>query len=99
MYDFLENEAIVFFLGLCVFFFYILNHKKLKLIQSGKIFIACYGFILMAWLLTNLESFWIPEVMNHLEHLCYTASSVLLLLATWSFSTKRENHNDPHQHF
>jgi len=78
-----ENEIILLLLGTGVLIFLLGNRQKLRQIPVWKILIAGFCVILAGWVLTVLEGLFWKELLNILEHACYTAGSILM--AVWCF--------------
>jgi uncharacterized membrane protein YdcZ (DUF606 family) len=75
-------------LGSGVFIFIIINRQKLKRFSSWKIIAASFYTFLGGILFTVLESFFLHELLNFLEHLFYMVSA--LLLAVWCHHFSRQ---------
>jgi hypothetical protein len=78
-----ENEAITLLLGLGGLIFILANRLQLKHLPASKIFIAGYYVLLAGWALTILEGFFWGEILNLIEHICYTSSAVLMAVWSW----------------
>jgi len=78
-----ENETIVLLLGTGVLVFILFNRKGLRKFPEVGIFLVGYGFLFWAWLLTVLEVYLWQDTLNLLEHLSYTASSLMILIWSW----------------
>jgi len=78
-----ENEIITLLLGIGVMIFILANKQKVKRIPAAKILIAGFYVLLAGWVLTILEGLFWRELLNVLEHICYTASSILVAVWCW----------------
>ena len=78
-----ENEIITLLLGIGVMIFILANKQKVKRIPAAKILIAGFYVLLAGWVLTILEGLFWRELLNVLEHICYTASSILMAVWCW----------------
>jgi uncharacterized membrane protein len=78
-----ENEIITLLLGIGVMIFILANKQKMKRIPAAKILIAGFYVLLSGWVLTILEGLFWRELLNVLEHICYTASSILMAIWCW----------------
>ena len=78
-----ENEIITLLLGIGVMIFILANKQKVKRIPAAKILIAGFYVLLAGWVLTVLEGLFWRELLNVLEHICYTASSILMAVWCW----------------
>ena len=78
-----ENEIITLLLGIGVMIFILANKQKVERIPAAKILIAGFYVLLAGWVLTILEGLFWRELLNVLEHICYTASSILMAFWCW----------------
>lgn len=84
------NEIVMLILGVVVLFFLLLNLQILRAVRHWPFLVAAYGIILVSWFLTVLETYFLPSVLNHVEHLCDMAGAVLLLVWVYLFLRKDE---------
>jgi len=87
-----QNEAILLILGVGVMLFIFENRKELESLTHSKILIAGFTILFVGWVFTVLEGFFLNDLLNFLEHVCYAASSVLI--AVWCgkvFGTDKES--------
>jgi len=86
-----DNELIMLILGIGALVLTLIYKAELKRIFAWKNLMASFYFLLAAWVFTVAEGFLLPYYLNLAEHLCYTASAVIM--AVWcfraSFSHKR----------
>lgn len=82
-----ENELVMLFLcaGICLFS--VMNMKRLKRFSKWSILFIGFLFFFMACILTVFEGFILKEILNYLEHLCYLASVVFLVM--WCLKPKK----------
>jgi hypothetical protein len=66
----------------CVIFIFV-NRQKLKRIPLARTLIAGFSVLLAGYALTILEGLLWNDFLNILEHICYTASSILLAVWCW----------------
>ena len=86
-----ENEIITLLLGIGVMIFILANNRKVKRIPVAKILIAGFYVLLAGWVLTILEGLFWNDLLNVLEHICYTASSILIAVWCWKiFAYKKD---------
>lgn len=78
-----ENEVVMLLLGVGIFLFILLNISHIRHISFWKILITSYSLLLIGWILTVLEGYFLESLLNFLEHLSYVMSS--LVLAVWCF--------------
>lgn len=80
-----QHELITAILGLGVLLLMIVQRRQLRLIPDYRWLFLSYCLILLAWLLTIAEDYWLPVYMNLLEHICYLASAALVAWWTQKF--------------
>ena len=82
-----ENEIVMLTLGCALYFFIIGYRKYIEHIPHLRIFLFSFRVLLVAWISTVLEGFFLTDMFNVLEHLCYTCSSAALVL--WLYKVAR----------
>ena len=86
-----ENEIITLLLGIGVMIFILANNRKVKRIPVAIILIAGFYVLLAGWVLTILEGLFWKDLLNVLEHICYTSSSILMAVWCWKiFAYKKD---------
>jgi hypothetical protein len=70
-------------LGVGCMIFILVNRQKVKRIPVAKILIAGFYVLLAGYVLTILEGLFWNEFLNVLEHICYSASSILMAVWCW----------------
>ena len=81
-----DNEVIMLLMAIGVLIFILVNRRLIMRIRAARVLIAAFCVLLAAYVLTVLEGFFLEnlqpwgDLLNFLEHLCYTASSVLIAL-------------------
>jgi hypothetical protein len=83
-----EAELIVLLLGLGVGIFIIINYSKIKEIPKLGILLTSLTFFSIGWGFTVLEGFLYPDVLNLMEHLCYTLGSLAIVI--WILKADKE---------
>jgi len=78
-----ENEIIMLLLGIGCMIFILVNKQKVKRIPVANILIAGFYVLLAGYFLTILEGLFWKDFLNVLEHICYTASSILMAVWAW----------------
>jgi hypothetical protein len=73
------NEVTMLILGGGVFVFILRNIQRFKHLPLFEFLIAAYSFLLAGWISTFLESFFLPDLLNLIEHCCYLISSLFML--------------------
>jgi hypothetical protein len=86
-----ENEIVMLILGLGVMIFILGNRLQLKRIPSADFLLLGFHILLAGWVLTVLEGFFWEELLNYLEHMCYSVGSMLLAAWCWKvFRIRKE---------
>ena len=86
-----ENEIVMLLLGVGVLILLLANRIRLKRVPASKILIAGFYILLAGWAMTVLEGFFWEDLLNYLEHICYAASSLLVVIWCWKvFRSKNE---------
>ena len=80
-----ERELITLLTGIAVLVFMLLRRKELEHIPNGALLLSSFAVLVSGWVFTVLEGFTLPTLLNLLEHICYSASTVLL--AVWAWKT------------
>jgi len=78
-----QNEIIMLLLGIGCMIFILVNKQKVKRIPLAKLLIAGFYVLLAGYVLTILEGLFWKDFLNVLEHICYTASSILMAVWCW----------------
>ena len=87
-----QNEIIMLLLGIGCMIFMLANKQKVKRIPVARILIAGFYALLAGWVLTILEGLFWNDLLNVLEHICYTASSILIAVWCWKiFAYKKDS--------
>jgi len=87
-----ENELITIFIGIGLLIFIIFNYSKLKTLPAIKIILTGLSVLAIGWILTILEGFFLEELLNSLEHLCYFLSSIIMTVWFWIAVKQKEVH-------
>lgn len=75
-----ENEIVLLILGIGVLVFVLGNRQRLQKIPASNFLLSGYYMMLAGWFLTVLEGFFLSNLINYLEHICYAASSIITSL-------------------
>jgi len=78
-----QNEIIMLLLCIGCMIFILVNGPKVRRIPVAKPLIAGFYVLLAGYVLTILEGFFWKDYLNVLEHICYTASSILMAVWCW----------------
>ena len=73
------DELLMLTIGIVLIIFVYINLDRFKKIPQYKILFSSYAVVLTGWMFTVLEGFFLPQIINTLEHTCYMISSALLL--------------------
>jgi hypothetical protein len=88
-----ENEIVALLLGFGAFAFILANHAQVRGLAGGLLLVAAFFVDLAGHVFTVAEGFFLRDLLNVLEHLCYAGSAVLL--AAWCFHTFRQGKAAP----
>lgn len=80
-----ERELVTLITGIAVLVFMLLRRQELEHIPNGALLLSSFAVLVSGWAFTVLEGFTLPDLLNLLEHACYTISTVLL--AVWAWKT------------
>ncbi len=75
-----DNEVVMLLMAIGVLIFILVNRRLIMRIEAARVLVASFCVLLAAYVLTVLEGFFLEDLLNFLEHLCYAASSVLIAL-------------------
>ena len=78
-----QNEIIMLLLGIGCLIFIWVNKQKVNRIPVAKPLMAGFYVLLAGYVLTFLEGLFWQDFLNVLEHICYTASSILMAVWCW----------------
>jgi hypothetical protein len=87
-----QNEIIMLLLSIGCMIFILVNKQEVKRIPVAKLLIAGFCVLLTGYILTIFEGIFWKDFLNVLEHICYSASSVLMAVWCWKiFVVKKDN--------
>ncbi len=92
---FQENELLMLLLGVGALVLVRGNYAKLKRYEAAYLFIWAFAFMLIGWLLTIFEGFFLYSVFNFFEHLSYLAGTIFLACWVWCITRPREEGRSP----
>lgn len=78
-----EREIITLLLGVATLGYFSFYRSEIGRLPSSQILFASFIILFVGWSLTVIEAFIWTNILNVLEHVCYSVSSILL--ATWSW--------------
>jgi hypothetical protein len=85
-----QNEIIMLLLGVGCMIFIFLNKQKVKRIPVWRPLFAGFCVVFAGYVFTIIEGFLWSDLLNFLEHICYTASSILLAVWCWKIFSHRK---------
>ncbi len=85
-----ENEILTLLLGIGVLVFIWVNLSELKQFKASKFLMSGYLISFLAWILTNFEVLYWPQILNMMEHICYSFGSVLIAAWCWKVFLGKE---------
>ena len=85
-----QNEVILLLLGAGVLVFMLGHQRRLQRFPAAHTLFAGFYILFAGWILTILEAFLLPAVLNLMEHGCYAVSAVLLAVWGWKVFGRTE---------
>ena len=85
-----EDELIMLILGCGISLLLGLNYSFIKHFPFSKYLFFAFYLLLLAWLFTILEGFWLSSFFNLIEHMAYAISAVLVSLWCYLALYKRD---------
>lgn len=80
-----DNEVVMLLLGMGGLWFVIKHHNQVKRINGWFYLLASFFLILIGWTATILEAFFLEDLLNLIEHSCYSLSAIMLFVWSWKF--------------
>jgi len=84
------NEAIGVVLSFGAFVFLLWHRERLRDFPGRRFFFEAFAVLLVGLIVTLLEGFFLPEVLNTVEHAAYAVSAVLVARWCWEILPHRE---------
>ena len=78
-----EIEVVTLLLGVAVLALVIYRREQIKPIRFYQLLVLSFVILFCGWLFTVVETFIWEDFFNLLEHLCYSASSIVLAIWCW----------------
>jgi len=75
-----ESEVIKLLFGIGVLIYFFITKKKLFELPHHNLLFFAYIIVFSGWILTVMEGFFCEQLLNIIEHTCYTISTVILSL-------------------
>ena len=79
-----DREVITVFLVLAGLLTLIVWYGEVKTIHLSRVLVAAYVVLAVGCVLTVLESLFLGQLLNLVEHLCYLTSTCLVAFYCWS---------------
>lgn len=89
-----ENEFVMLLLSLGVAVFIILKRHSFRQFYGWRLLFAAFLFFAAGSVFTVLETFMLDTIFNHLEHFCYLANALMILIWCISSITVRGDKNE-----
>ena len=84
-----SSEVIALLLSVGALAFILQQRKTLAELPGRRVLLMSYFVLLAGRILTIMEGFFLPDLLNIFEHVCYAVSSVLLAIWCASFFCTR----------
>jgi hypothetical protein len=78
-----EIEVVTLLLGVAVLALVIYRREQIKPLRFYQLLVLSFIILFCGWLFTVVETFIWEDFFNLLEHLCYSASSIVLAIWCW----------------
>ncbi len=75
-----ENEVVMLLMAIGVLIFILFNRRQIMRIEAAGLLVAAFCILVIGYVFTVLEGFFMEALLNFLEHACYAGSSVLIAL-------------------
>ena len=85
------NEVVMLLMAIGVLIFILFNRRQIMRIEAAGLLVTAFCVLLAGYVLTVLEGFFLEDLFNFLEHLCYTGSSVLIALWCMKVFKRKES--------
>ncbi len=85
-----ENEVVMFLFGVGVAVYVRAYRNMVSYLPQWRILVSSFYILLFSWLMTIMESFILPTLLNLLEHLGYAGSAICLLVWCWRVLASNE---------
>lgn len=79
------SELIMLALGIGTLLFLFLYRNNIKRILGWQMLVTGFSFLVASWIFTNLETWFLENILNFLEHL-FNATGVIIF-ALWSLKS------------
>jgi hypothetical protein len=77
------SEIITLIIASGVGLFILVQIRELRTLPSRRLMLTAYFLLWAAWVVTNLEELFLENILNHVEHLFQSVSSILLMIWVW----------------
>ena len=92
-----ELEVVLLLLGIFVLVFIIANKRLIDDLPHSSILISAFILFLLSWIFTNLESFFLKDIFNILEHGVQLIGAVFITAWCWRIFVS-EGEDASHSH-
>ncbi len=75
-----ENEVVMLLMAIGVLIFILFNRRQIMRIEAASLLVTAFCILVIGYVFTVLEGFFMEALLNFLEHACYAGSSVLIAL-------------------
>ena len=89
-------EVVLLLLGIFVLVFVFANKRLFHYLPSSNILIAGFLMFFISWVLTNLESILLTDMLNLLEHLFQLTGAVFIFAWCWNVFSKEGAYVESH---
>ena len=86
-----ENEVVMLLMAIGVLIFILFNRRQIMRIEAAGLLVAAFCILLIGYVFTVLEGFFMEALLNFLEHACYAGSSVLIALWCMKVFKRKES--------
>jgi len=85
-----ENEVIILILGIGILSLVSVYRSKIKRMYAYEMMLLAYYLLIASWVFTVLEDVFFYAIMNLLEHICFLASALVMLVWCWKVASIRK---------
>jgi len=85
-----ENEVFNLIIAVVVGVFFLWNWRRIRTLHHLPLLISAFLALLLGWIATIAEGYWLPELLNAVEHSLYALGMVLVAAWCWRIAARRE---------
>jgi len=82
-----QNEAVMILIAICVFALTIKNRIEIKKSKNSTLLLITFYIFFSGWIFTIVEGYFLPNILNIMEHLSYLFGSISLAIWCWYFQS------------